>query len=313
VSGFGADVVQWGTNSGCTTAVEQDFQGNLWLYSTCNCTSLNSFTGTNGFSFSAYSFSFANGHPLNMFYPASSEWATSVGATQFLGDVAPFTEIPAATHNAIPSVITSGGGFSRFIPRPTWQDAAVSAYLTSASLPPTGFFNNTGRGYPDITFNGHNYRIAYNSKRNSTCTPFCNFTRVDGTSASSPAVAGLFALINDALIAQGDQPLGFLNPLLYSMSTGNPGSFHDITSGDINSNEDHACIYGYSAQTGWDPVSGLGSIDFLATLNYIVFGQTSGGGSNSASAGSASASAGSTSDCARIPNALADAMRVLSP
>ncbi len=35
---------------------------------------------------------------------------------------------------------------------------------------------------------------------------------VDGASASTPIVAGVLTLVNDALIAAGESPLGFLNP-----------------------------------------------------------------------------------------------------
>ena len=39
---------------------------------------------------------------------------------------------------------------------------------------------------------------------------------VGGTSASSPTFAGIITLLNDARIAEGMPPLGFLNPLIYS-------------------------------------------------------------------------------------------------
>eukprot|EP01052_Picozoa_sp_SAG31_P056452 SAG31_NODE_16174_length_720_cov_0.882448_1_plen_83_part_10 len=38
---------------------------------------------------------------------------------------------------------------------------------------------------------------------------------VGGTSASTPAFAGMISLINEALLQQGGKPLGFLNPFLY--------------------------------------------------------------------------------------------------
>lgn len=44
---------------------------------------------------------------------------------------------------------------------------------------------------------------------------------VGGTSASSPTFAAIVTLLNDARIASGKSPLGFLNPLLYSI--GLPG------------------------------------------------------------------------------------------
>jgi hypothetical protein len=42
------------------------------------------------------------------------------------------------------------------------------------------------------------------------------FRLVSGTSASSPVVGGMLANINDARLAVGKKPLGFVNPALYS-------------------------------------------------------------------------------------------------
>lgn len=42
-----------------------------------------------------------------------------------------------------------------------------------------------------------------------------NVTTIGGTSASSPTVAAIFALVNDALLAAGKPQLGFVNPWLY--------------------------------------------------------------------------------------------------
>ena len=52
---------------------------------------------------------------------------------------------------------------------------------------------------------------------------------IGGTSASSPTIAGFVALLNDARIAAGKPPLGFLNPLIYAL---NGEGFTDITSGN---------------------------------------------------------------------------------
>ncbi len=45
----------------------------------------------------------------------------------------------------------------------------------------------------------------------------CEATRVDGTSASSPAFAAMVTLLNDALLNANKPVLGFLNPLLYQV------------------------------------------------------------------------------------------------
>ena len=67
-----------------------------------------------------------------------------------------------------------------------------------------------------------------------------------GSSFSAPLVTSLFALLNDELISNGNAPLGFLNPTLYS----NPQAFTDITAG----NNPGCNTDGFTAVSGWDPV-----------------------------------------------------------
>ena len=45
-----------------------------------------------------------------------------------------------------------GGGFSDTFAIPSWQSAAVAAFKTSSgsNLPKAAWWNNTGRGYPDV-------------------------------------------------------------------------------------------------------------------------------------------------------------------
>jgi tripeptidyl-peptidase-1 len=102
------------------------------------------------------------------------------------------------------------------------------------------------------------------------------------TDTPSQTAAGVISLLNDFLISQGNPPLGFLNPWIYSTaSTG----FNDITSGS-----NAGCgTSGFSAAQGWDPVSaacdvslpcgstydshlevtGLGTADFLKLQNLV--------------------------------------------
>ncbi len=60
-------------------------------------------------------------------------------------------------------------------------------------------------------------------------------------------MAGVIALLNDFLLAQGKDPLGFLNPRLYGDGI---AGLKDITSGS-----NPGCgTEGFSAVKGWDPV-----------------------------------------------------------
>ena len=50
----------------------------------------------------------------------------------------------------------SGGGFSNYIGRPSFQDAVVQSYIDgyAGNLSATAF-NRSGRAYPDVSANGY--------------------------------------------------------------------------------------------------------------------------------------------------------------
>jgi hypothetical protein len=91
-------------------------------------------------------------------------------------------------------------------------------------------------------------------------------TAVGGTSAGAPTFAGILALINQAT---GSNGLGNVNPMLYALSASSPTAFHDITSGNNNAPCTSGTTncpagttsFGFSARTGYDQVTGLGSLD----------------------------------------------------
>lgn len=213
---------------------------------------------------------------LNPDYPASSPYVTAVGATQITAPVAQTSQQPICTLNGLPCAqgtseeavsfdvasFTSGGGFSNYVSRPSYQNTAVSSYLKSGvKLPPAGYFNASGRAYPDVAANGHNY----------LCTISGQVQPVGGTSASTPCFGGVVSLLNDARLNAGRNPLGFLNTLLYQMAAADPSTFHDITVGD-NICTEAGCApscKGYLATKGWDPVTGLGTPSFSNMLKYV--------------------------------------------
>lgn len=82
---------------------------------------------------------------------------------------------------------------------------------------------------------------------------------VDGTSVASPISAGVLTLVNDALLAAGRSPLGFLNPMLYSTKG---AGFTDVTSGNVTGC--NSTTPGFPAKTGWDAASGFGTPNFKA-------------------------------------------------
>jgi tripeptidyl-peptidase-1 len=156
------------------------------------------------------------------------------------------------------SAITSGGGFSNVFSRPSWQKNAVKEFLKGEQKKD---FNVYGRGYPDVSLLGNNYEIYLNGKK----------AYVSGTSASAPVFASIITLANSIRIANGKPKLGFLNPLLYSKLL--EGSFNDITEGCnkcCTASHKQCCEVGWHATKGWDPVTGLGSLDIKNFLKIVT-------------------------------------------
>ena len=85
---------------------------------------------------------------------------------------------------------------------------------------------------------------------------------IGGTSAAAPTFSGIVSLLNSARLSAGAPPLGFLNPLLYALGAAHAGAFNDITHGG-----NQGCnTTGFTAVTGWDPVTGLGTPNFPKLL-----------------------------------------------
>ncbi|KAG0273841.1 hypothetical protein BGZ96_004638 [Linnemannia gamsii] len=174
-------------------------------------------------------------------FPASCPFATSVGATQgFRPEVAV-------------SNFGSGGGFSLYFEQPLYQKQAVDAYLDR--LPKglyQGLYRPTGRAYPDVSAQGYHYRIWNGGKPRY----------VSGTSASAPTFAAIVTHLNAERLRLHKKPLGFLNPWLYGKGR---AALNDIVWGS-----NPGCgTQGFSAAKGWDPVTGLGTPDYVKMLKAL--------------------------------------------
>lgn len=147
-------------------------------------------------------------------------------------------------------IAAGAGGVSQLVPKPAWQAGP-------------GVPNDNARDIPDIAMDAalHDpYTITYQGA----------LLYVGGTSAPTPSFAGVMAMLNQYQVMQGFQTkagLGNINPQLYHLAQSAPSVFHDVTTGSnivpcAQGTLD--CLtgsYGYSATTGYDPVTGLGSID----------------------------------------------------
>lgn len=172
----------------------------------------------------------------------------------------------------------TGGGASTIFSKPSWQSG-------------TGVPNDAVRDVPDIALNASNFHDAYlfcsedfytgqsstavscgsgfrttDTNTNPQTTDNNALTAVGGTSAGAPTFAGILALINQATASTG---LGNVNPMLYSLAASSPNAFHDITSGDNKvpcTSGTKNCpagttSIGFTTNAGYDPVTGLGSLD----------------------------------------------------
>jgi len=181
-------------------------------------------------------------------WPASCPYITTVGGT--------YLESGSET-----GWTGSGGGFSAVFPRPAWQDKAVAAYKQSAALPDSKLYAEEGCAKPDVAALATNYQVFSAGAKAGTLT---------GTSAASPAFAGMVAVVNDHLVAAGKPTVGFINPALYAAAESGAKDFvgFDVVSGN---NKHSGCKAGFPAVEGWDAVTGLGTPMF-ENLKAILAG-----------------------------------------
>ncbi len=175
------------------------------------------------------------------------------------------------------AVQSSSNGCTSGYAKPTWQ--------TGPGVPPDGV-----RDVPDVSLfasNGANMSAYAICPFQGECAPGSDNTAevylVGGTSASSPAMAGIMALIDQKYGRQGQA-----NFTIYPLSQQKPSAFHDVTLGSNNVN----CMQGfphcsldsngdgfytlqeYSAAAGYDLATGLGSVDanlLVTNWNSVTF------------------------------------------
>ncbi|KKA20298.1 Tripeptidyl-peptidase I [Rasamsonia emersonii CBS 393.64] len=188
---------------------------------------------------------------FNPVFPASCPFVTSVGGTYQI--------------NPEKAVHFSSGGFSERFPRPSYQEKAVSAYLSKLGDQWEGLYNPSGRGFPDVAAQALNYAVVDHG----------GFSRVSGTSASAPTFAAIIANLNSVRLAANKSTLGFLNPWIYGLDG---QGFTDIVDGGSTGCAGIDPLSGlrtayvpyasWNATPGWDPVTGLGTplFDVLSAL-----------------------------------------------
>merc|ERR1712241_391502 len=152
----------------------------------------------------------------------------------------------------------SGGGFSYDYDMPSYQSAAISAYLAKNPKTGTDSYAKNGRGSPDVSLLGEQFEVY-------TSGFFGGLEKiaVGGTSASTPSWGAIISLLNEECLSASGKTLGFVNPLFYQ----NAAAFNDITKGSNAVGENAAS--GWKCTEGWDAAAGLGTPKF-AKLQAIV-------------------------------------------
>jgi len=217
-------------------------------------------------------------------YPSQSPYVAAVGSTYMtpmsksicyrpeeMGGIdctsgEPFGEVAVSLDNGL--FWTTGGGFSDIHPVPSYQVDFVRSYINSTTLPPYNTFNIGGRAYPDYATIGHNVITVVDGYVHPA----------DGTSASAPIFAGIVSLLNEHRAELQMPPLGFINPLFYTIARRNPAAFNDIVIGRNrcgiyafpDGSSPFCCDRAYIAEIGWDAVTGLGSPNFEILKQEVI-------------------------------------------
>ena len=198
-----------------------------------------------------------------------------------------------------PSIVAGSGGPSSCV---TGTEASNGAYSScSGGYPKPSWQAGTGvpsdgvRDLPDVS-------LFAAAGQNDTFYPFCagsyecvlsngdlTIGLAAGTSASSPAMAGIMALIEQKYGAQGQADY-----ILYPLAAQHPSAIHAIATGSkivpckqgspdctlstATDNTEGDYTFGYHASQGFDMATGLGSVDaslLFNNWNSVSFKSTS--------------------------------------
>ncbi|TFK38001.1 peptidase S8/S53 domain-containing protein [Crucibulum laeve] len=196
-----------------------------------------------------------NATNFNPAWPASCPWVTAVGGTQVIAGSTPGNGTAEEVWNQDMTMgffESGGGGFSNRFPMPDYQKTPVNNYLKALKKNDSAIFkhfNAKGRAYPDLSANANMFYTIENG----------NVSVSSGTSGAVPTIASIITLVNDARIAAGKKPVGFINPVIYSPEFAE--AFNDITQGANQGCRGLQGVRndGFKATSGWDPASGLGT------------------------------------------------------
>ncbi|KAJ7635154.1 Pro-kumamolisin, activation domain-containing protein [Roridomyces roridus] len=221
-----------------------------------------------------------NATHFNPGWPAACPWITSVGGTQVkanvsgaIGGVVEEVWNQDLTHGFFEF---SGGGFSNRFQMPEYQKDAVSSFLARLKKTNSGQLKHfNAKGSFSARVSGpecQRYRNNFIAVEEGV------FSANSGTSGATPTVASIITLVNDARLAAGKKPIGFINPSVSApqifaedaranqcypqiYSPNFAGAFNDIISGTSQGCKGWQGDRGggFQAGPGWDAASGVGT------------------------------------------------------
>ena len=214
-----------------------------------------SMQGQSVFIASGDSGAYSNGATISVNDPASNPYVTAVGGTTLTtngpgGSYAsettwgtPSPIPPPSASNPLPRDGGGGGGISTLWPLPPYQKG-VGESTTLRNLPDVSLDADPSTGY--AIYVGGQWNIF------------------GGTSVAAPLWAAFTTLANQQRAKYGDKPVGFANPLIYSIGKGAKFTtgFHDIA--DNSTNFFYRATPGYDNATGWGSFNGAGLLPLFA-------------------------------------------------
>jgi len=223
--------------------------------------------------------------------PASLPYVTAVGGTEF--------DEGSGTYWSTTNGAANGSALS-YIPEIAWNDSSVGYGIQATGGGASTLFtkpfwqsgpgvpNDGVRDLPDVSLSAsadHDGYLICDETFDSTTkkfTPVCpngyygGFDAIGGTSASTPAFAGIVALLNQSM----NSPQGNINYALYALARLSPNPLHSISSGsnavpcqtnppapDCPTSGSGAGLMGYRAGPGYNMATGLGSVDANALIS----------------------------------------------
>jgi hypothetical protein len=236
-------------------------------------------------------------NPLTLLWPASDPNVAGVGGTNMNFDPTTFAEVGESPWNTIPAggpvagqkYWATGGGYSGYFAKPSWQTQAGNNILGAARqrcVPDVAAISTTNGINPaNLTLGFSPYAGSFYPYTGLSPVAVGNNGNTDGpalgTSLACPIWAGIVALLNQARANQGLGPIGLLGPAIYPLAGTN--AFTDITGNINNGGVVNGAWFPYSdgngayqVGPGYDLCTGLGTPNIANLAAALTRGSGSG-------------------------------------